>query len=186
MADKAFAARVRALQDAILTAIPDPLPVPYYAQGGVPHPKVVAILALPQPEQRTEPWYNMRKTMLTASDLASSLHLNPYDSQNQLLQKKCGLGPVFQGNAATRHGAALEEEVVAKFCAKFGWDHYEGGLLKHPTIDFLGGSPDGLLSRPDGSDCALLEVSLCAPHFAVPWVPCINWAKLTTVPNATL
>jgi putative phage-type endonuclease len=122
------------------------------------HPRVTELLSLPQPAQRTAPWYEIRKGMLTASDLAAALGVNPYEKPYNLLLKKCGLGPVFTGNACTDYGASLEDFVVEKFCSKFGWKHFDSGLLKHPSIDFLGGSPDGLLSSKDGSRFALLEI----------------------------
>ena len=122
------------------------------------HPKVKELLSLPPPPQRTEPWYEMRKQMLTASDLAAAIGENPYERPYNLLLKKCGLGPVFTGNACTEYGAALEDTVVEKFCQKYGWRHFDAGLLRHPTIDFLGGSPDGLLSSDDGTRFAILEI----------------------------
>ena len=52
----------------------------------------------------------------------------------------------------------MEDEVVAKFCEKTGWRHFDAGLLRHPVHDFLGGSPDGLLSSADGKRFAMLEI----------------------------
>jgi hypothetical protein len=57
-----------------------------------------------------------------------------------------------------QYGASLEDEVVAKFCDQTGWKHFDAGLLRHPVHDFLGGSPDGLLSSADGTQFALLEI----------------------------
>ena len=65
------------------------------------HPRVRELLAVPQPAQRTEEWFEMRRGMLTASDLAAAIHLNPYESQFDLLLKKCNIGKRFEGNAAT-------------------------------------------------------------------------------------
>ena len=39
--------------------------------------------------------------MLTASDAASAIGVNKYETPHQLLLKKCGKGPVFTGNEAT-------------------------------------------------------------------------------------
>ena len=47
---------------------------------------------------------------------------------------------------------------MAKFCNQTGWKHFDAGLLRHPIHDFLGGSPDGLLSSADGTQFALLEI----------------------------
>lgn len=100
------------------------------------HPKVKELLALPQHPRRTEPWYELKKEMLTASGLAAPLGENPYEKPYNLLLKKCGLGHAFTGNACTKHGAALEDTVVEKCCEKYAWRHFDAGLLRHPTIDF--------------------------------------------------
>lgn len=121
------------------------------------HPKIDALLAIPQPEQRTEAWYAARHTRLTASDAATALGLNPYETPEALILKKCGLGERFEGNEATAHGQKWEPYVAEKFCREYGYTHYEGGLLPHPEIPFLGGSPDGLLVNAEG-ECALLEI----------------------------
>lgn len=69
--------------------------------GAPVHPKVRELLSIPQPAQRSEEWFEMRKGMLTASNLAAALHLNPYETQFDLLLKKCNIGKRFEGNAAT-------------------------------------------------------------------------------------
>lgn len=122
------------------------------------HPTVARLLAIPQPEQRTEAWYRARHERLTASDAATALGLNPYESADELVLKKCGRGERFLGNEATAHGERWEPFVRERFCKETGLDCYEGGLLPHPTIPFLGGSPDGLLTDKDGKYCALLEI----------------------------
>jgi hypothetical protein len=60
--------------------------------------------------------------------------------------------------SSVQYGASLEDEVVAKFCAKTGWRHFDAGLLRYPVHDFLGGSPNGLLSSADGKHFAMLEI----------------------------
>lgn len=122
------------------------------------HPQVAALLAIPQPEQRTPAWYEARHSRLTASDAATALGLNPYETSDALVLKKCGLGERFEGNEATAHGERWEPFVRDKFCAETGLKCYEGGLLPHPTVPFLGGSPDGLLTNEEGTYCALLEI----------------------------
>lgn len=122
------------------------------------HPTISHLLSLPQPAQRSSEWYAARHERLTASDAATALGLNPYETYDQLVLKKCGHGPKFMGNEATRHGQKWEDYVSDLFCKQYGYQAYDAGLLLHPTIPFLGGSPDGLLSTEDGSKCALLEI----------------------------
>lgn len=127
-------------------------------QAATLHPRIAHLLSLPQPKQRSEEWYAARYQRLTASDAATALGDNPYESRDQLILKKCGYGPKFMGNEATAHGQKWEDRVSELFCEKTGFKAYDAGLLLHPTISFLGGSPDGLLSSTDGEKCALLEI----------------------------
>lgn len=141
--------RLRAMRTAILQ---------HFTTMASIHPKVAHLLSLPQPAQRSEEWYAARYQRLTASDAATALGENPYETRDQLILKKCGYGPKFTGNQATAHGQQWESHVSDLFCKKTGFKAYDAGLLLHPTIPFLGGSPDGLLSSEDGGKCALLEI----------------------------
>jgi hypothetical protein len=76
-------------------------------EGETVHPRVRELLSIPQPAQRSEEWFQMRKGMLTASDLAAAIRLNPYESQFDLLLKKCNIGKRFEGNAATAVSPAI-------------------------------------------------------------------------------
>ena len=60
--------------------------------------------------QKSEEWLSLRGNMLTASDAATAIGVNKYDTPEGLLLKKCGLGEKFTGNAATRHGELYEDE----------------------------------------------------------------------------
>lgn len=127
--------------------------------------KVQQLLKEPQPEQRTEPWYKMREGMLTASDWASALKMNPYSSENKLLQKKCGVGDNFTGNFATRWGVKYEPVANALYEKWNNTTVIEFGLLGHPNISFLGASPDGI--TPDG---VMLEIK-CPPKREITGIP---------------
>ena len=96
------------------------------------------------PIQRTEPWYTMREGMLTASDGAQSLDENPYSSMKDLIIKKCGLGPPFTTNSACLWGVKYEDVACKIYEYRNKCEIVEFGLLPHPTISFLGASPDGI------------------------------------------
>jgi putative phage-type endonuclease len=81
--------------------------------------------------------------MLTASDAATALGVNPYEKPKDLILKKCG-HKKFSGNSATVHGNKYEEEARDIYCLKYGEVAHEIGLRPHPLYDFLGGSPDGI------------------------------------------
>lgn len=109
------------------------------------HPQTAKILKLDEgsPAQRTEGWYELRRDRLTASAVASAIGVNPYESSEKLITVKCGEG-TFKGNAATEWGNKYEDEARIKYEEMFNEKVHEVGLLPHPTIDFLAGSPDGV------------------------------------------
>lgn len=104
----------------------------------------IYLLALPQPVQRSLPWFEMRNTMISASDIATAIGSNPYQKKKDLILKKCNYGPKFKGNKYTQWGVKYEQ------VATIIWEHnkndkiIEYGLIKHPFISFIGASPDGI------------------------------------------
>lgn len=108
------------------------------------HPNVKRLLDLEFDEQRSEAWLKLRGQMLTASDAATSIGANKYQTPDDLIRKKCGLGEPFTGNEATAHGTRLEPVACEMFEQKYGLKVYELGLIPHPDHPWLGGSPDGL------------------------------------------
>lgn len=92
--------------------------------------------------------------MITASDVATALGVNKYQSQNTLIKQK-----VFPSekqkftSAATSHGNKYEDEARLLFSERFKLETWEVGLFQHPDISWLGGSPDGIAS--DGN---LIEI----------------------------
>lgn len=134
------------------------------------HPQVQKLLDLPQPEQRSEQWFEARKTRLTSSDVDTVLGQNKYAKPVDVLFKKCGLGKPFTGNVATRYGQKYEDEAIAKYCELHNKKTHSFGLLPHPTISWLGGSPDDITE--DGIvievKCPLyrkIEMGKCPPHY---------------------
>ena len=93
--------------------------------------------------QRSEAWLKLRGNMLTASDAASAIGVNPYEKPEGFILKKCGYNK-FEGNFATQHGNKYEEEARDIYCEKTGEVCHEIGLHPHPQHSWLGGSPDGL------------------------------------------
>ena len=114
---------------------------------------VAHVKSLDQIEQRTPEWYAARQHMLTASDAAAAIGLNPYQSRKQLLQKKVFSSSEFSGNFATIHGNKYEDEARLLFGRLYNLATWEVGLFRHTEHKWLGGSPDGIAS--DGS---LLEI----------------------------
>lgn len=113
------------------------------------------VLKINKNTQRTEEWYTIRENLLTASDVASAIDLNPYKSKKQLLLSK--VKPQPKGNnaqsEATLHGNYYEDIAIQKFSEKTGHKVHDVGLFIHPVHTWLGGSPDGLTET-----CELIEV----------------------------
>lgn len=123
------------------------------------HPKVVKLLERPQIEQRTTAWYTARRTLLTASDAASVLGIKPFmsykgDIRDECMTKKLENRPF--SNVFVRHGQRHEDAARDLMCEVLGETAIDFGLLKHPTLDWLGASPDGVC--PISGRC--IEVSL--------------------------
>jgi putative phage-type endonuclease len=112
--------------------------------------KIRSLIERPQIPQRTPEWYRMRKTMITASEVAAALDIKPFASyagspRAFLLEEKrktvesSGIDNVF-----TRHGQKYEDEARDIYCEMTGEVAYELGLLVHPRYPWLGCSVDGI------------------------------------------
>lgn len=108
------------------------------------HPNVKALIERVYAPQKSEEWLALRGKMLTASDAATAIGKNPYQTPEELLLKKCGLGEKFTGNAATLHGEKYEDEARILYEQRHGEVVHEIGLVPHPVHNWLGGSPDGV------------------------------------------
>lgn len=136
-------------------------------------PRVLSAWKMKQYAQRTPGWYKIRGTCITASAAAATIpqseesmgpYLDYYDlrdkfkiqpsktcskneTQLDFIMSKCGLGPKFIGNEFTRWGNKFEN-IVSNIYAQINQvDMLEFGLIPHPTIKFIGASPDGISSK---------------------------------------
>lgn len=112
----------------------------------------------PQPEQRSNDWYEMRKNMFTASsDIANILGLGyekgPAVYKHLMLKKNGHDLKGFRGNEATRWGQKYEDIICAVYCQRNKTEVKEYGLIQHDTYPFIGASPDGI-----SSDGIMLEI----------------------------
>lgn len=108
------------------------------------HPQVVKLLEIPQYEQRSKEWFDQRANKLTSSDVDTVLGNNKYSKYNDVLFSKCGISQPFTGNEATRHGQKYETEAIKLYCELYEKKTKSFGLLPHPTVPWLGGSPDDI------------------------------------------
>jgi len=90
--------------------------------------------------------------MITASDVASAIGDNHYETADSFVRKKV-LRTKWGGNAATAHGTLLEPFVRDLYDERFGKKTTEIGLVQHRDYPFIGGSADGITD-----DGILLEI----------------------------
>lgn len=110
------------------------------------------LLADPGVAQRTPEWYAARQTMVTASDVAQALGCAKFGNQRTFFQKKCGLPEEQTAFDATlpplRWGVIFEPVAQTLYSDLNGGVRvHEFGLLRHPTLPFVGASPDGITEQ---------------------------------------
>jgi putative phage-type endonuclease len=98
------------------------------------------------PKQKTTSWYEIRSNMITASEIASVLECNIYKSRYELLLQK--IMP-YDSNVSESPALAWGnkfEHIALKFYEFYsGSKVHDIGLVTHPTYNWLGASPDGLI-----------------------------------------
>lgn len=105
--------------------------------------RVRELLAAEYAEQRSEEWLELRENMITASDVASAIGENHYETPESFIKKKV-LKTKWAGNAATAHGTLLEPFVRDLYDERYGRKSHEIGLVQHKDYPWLGGSADGI------------------------------------------
>jgi putative phage-type endonuclease len=107
--------------------------------------QVRRIEKMPQPVQRSPEWYEMRNSMLSASDWGTILGMNKYGgNKNQVLLKKCCDDIPFFTNAAMQWGIKYEAVAIQIYEKRNQTTVIEFGCIRHPVHHFLGASPDGI------------------------------------------
>ena len=106
--------------------------------------RVKVIKKMPQPEQKTKEWFDMRKKCITATKISTALDEDPYEYPIDLLLDKTGRGVPFISNVNTHHGCKYEQigDMYYAFRNNVKVDEY--GLLIHDKHRFVGASPDGI------------------------------------------
>lgn len=102
---------------------------------------------IPQFEQKSEEWFKQRDEMITASDIGSVLDINHYEPRYKIVLKKCGKGLEYKDNIFVHHGKKYEEIATKIYEYRYNIKVDEYGLIPHPTISYIGASPDGICSK---------------------------------------
>ena len=128
-------------------------------------PKIQNLINREYDAQRSEAWLKLRGNMLTASDAATAIGVNPYEKPVGLILKKCGHNK-FTGNEFTAHGNKYEDEARDIYCERYNEISHEIGLFPHPEYTWLGGSPDGITESGK-----LVEIKCPLKRMITPEVP---------------
>lgn len=96
-------------------------------------------------EQRSPEWFAARKGRVTGSMVGAILGLDPNCSRAEAMRRMRGQSK-FEGNIATEWGKMHEQEAKEDFEYKFGFEVKDASFVVHPTLDWLGASPDGYIN----------------------------------------
>lgn len=126
--------------------------------------RVLKLLLSRQYRQRTDDWHEKRKSILTASDCATAIDLNKFQTRNELIRKKAGLVGLLGAktedlskNPAIMHGVKYEDEAADIYMCQNPHlaPFFEVGLIMHDVHQFLGASPDRITK-----DGILIEIKV--------------------------
>lgn len=105
-----------------------------------------------QPTQLTPEWYNFRWNLLTASNIWKALGTE--SSRNNLILGKCtpiNMAKYNSVNINSPFHNGHKYEPLSTMLYEYDYNTIVGefGCIKHPTIHFLGASPDGINVKKD-------------------------------------
>jgi len=106
-------------------------------------------------DQRTDAWHAKRGTMLTASEIWKALPGASAAARHELIMSKLVPQRSFDGGGsrALLWGTRFEPIAKSIYCdMKGGISIADTTCIPHPTVPFLGASPDGIIIAPDASD----------------------------------
>jgi len=107
-------------------------------------------------EQGTPEWHEARRGILTASrfgDVLAAPHTARYLNYiDDVFGELIGVPDFLEGDNPPwfRHGKDWEAEAIASYEFNEGVEVAAHGLIKHPELEFVGCSPDGLVGNDGG------------------------------------
>lgn len=102
--------------------------------------------SIPQPEQKSQEWFDYRRDRITASDTAAAIDLNPYEPVESFIHKKCDPNHKFLDNHNVYHGKKYEPIATLLYEHIYNIKVTEFGALPSEHYPILGASPDGICS----------------------------------------
>ena len=105
----------------------------------------------PQPDQRTNEWYQFRYNLLTASSIWKAF--SSQNTKNQLIYEKCkplNLEKYQNVNteSALHHGQKYEDLSIMYYEQKYKTKVEDFGCIQHDKYSYIGASPDGINVDP--------------------------------------
>ena len=107
----------------------------------------ITLYNTPQPEQRTKEWFDYRYNRITASDTATAIDCNPYESVESFICKKCDPNFPFLDNDFVFHGKKYEQIATSLYEHLYNSKVTEFGCVPSDKHKMLGASPDGISSK---------------------------------------
>jgi putative phage-type endonuclease len=123
--------------------------------------------------QGTDEWHNIRKGMITATDVSAILDSNPFMNIYQLYDKKMYNQNKID-NENTRHGIFFEQIAIDIYKQQTRYVVHPVGLIQHATIPFLGASPDGIVNNGE----RLIEIKCPRKRKITENVPDYYWIQV--------
>ena len=129
--------------------------------------KIEALNAVPVLEQRSAAWYAERHSMISASSAWKALSSDAMRraivrDKAVSLQSAVSIGTGGSGftnvNSPLHWGHKYEPVSTAFYCKFFSVDVAEYGCIRHPSIAYLGASPDGVVTTPGPLYGRMLEI----------------------------
>lgn len=135
--------------------------------------QVARIKKMPQPEQRTQEWYDFRDERITASDFATALGEHPHGDQLKLLLRKVTYDRTFFTNSAILWGVKYEDVAIQIYEHRNKEHVVEYGCISHPYYKWLGASPDGITD-----DGIMLEIKCPSSRQITGEIPSYYWCQV--------
>ena len=108
-------------------------------------------------EQRSAEWFAARRGRVTGSMVGAILGLDPNCTREEAMRRMVrsyqGLPSEFKGNIATQWGVTHEDEAREAFEREFKVSVDPATFVVHPSIPYLGASPDGYVECQSLFEC---------------------------------
>jgi putative phage-type endonuclease len=124
--------------------------------------KLEKLKKLELPEQRSKEWYEMRKTKLTASSLASAIGHCHFKTRDELILDKIIEKP-FEPNPITEWGVKYEDVAIMFYEEICNVNVLEFGMIPHPNFEAFGASPDGICDETGSENHIARMVEIKCP-----------------------